>query len=62
MNLLSNAIKFTPCGEVTVTARVITSVDDLSVKDSAFENIIYPDKKYLEVQIKDTGVGIKPED
>lgn len=41
---------------------MITSAEDLSINDPTFESIIYPEKKYLEVQVKDTGVGIKPED
>ncbi|MFN0185263.1 MAG: ATP-binding protein, partial [Aquabacterium sp.] len=49
VNLLSNAVKFTPNGgRVTVRAR---RLDDLGEQGG-----------WVEVQVSDTGIGIKPED
>jgi PAS domain S-box-containing protein len=47
LNLLGNAVKFTEAGEVTVTAAVVTRRDDLLT---------------LQIDVRDTGVGIAPED
>lgn len=45
-NLLSNAIKFTPQGEVVVTV-------EAGERD--------PEKQWVSVQVRDTGIGIPPE-
>lgn len=45
-NLLSNAIKFTPQGEVVVTV-------EAGERD--------PEKQWVNVQVRDTGIGIPPE-
>jgi signal transduction histidine kinase len=47
-NLLSNAVKFTPPGgRITISARVVQS--------SGFGD-------FVEIAVKDTGIGIRPED
>jgi len=52
-NLLSNAVKFTPeGGEVHVTAR---KVGRAAVTEGGFEH-------YLELEVRDSGIGITPED
>ena len=67
-NLLSNAVKFTPAGgSITVTAkrahssrltvdRPRTSNRELSTVDRK------PSGDYVEIAVRDTGIGIKPED
>lgn len=47
-----------------ITSSLISSEEDLAVKDPLFVDIISKSngKKYLEVQVQDTGVGIKEED
>lgn len=47
LNLLSNALKFTFKGKITLKAKY--------VNDCAYDN-------YVEIQVEDTGIGIKPED
>ena len=63
--LVSNAIKFTPVGgNVEVSCKLIKSAGDLSVKDiQLIEAVNQQDSNhFLEVQVKDTGVGIKAQD
>lgn len=51
-NLLSNAIKFTPNnGLITISAR--------SIKE---QDLLLPDVEFIEFCVKDTGIGIAPED
>ena len=47
INVLSNAVKYTPSGHVTLDAFWENAADDISL---------------LTIKIKDTGIGIKPED
>lgn len=55
-NLLSNAVKFTPeGGSVNLTAKIIKAHE-------AGLNELQPDENCIAVTVKDTGIGIKPED
>jgi signal transduction histidine kinase len=57
LNLTTNAIKFTfPEGMVSFDAKVIMMCDDSSGNDAPS-----CERKYLEISISDTGVGISPE-
>ena len=49
INLLGNAIKFTDEGAVTLIVEILDDADDSSIK-------------HLKFQVKDTGVGISPEE
>ena len=54
LNLISNAIKFTPCGGViTITAKKVYGVEDLSVDDETLQTTIRqnPNKTFLEIQV-----------
>lgn len=67
LNLVANAIKFSQSGgKVTVSVKILESEDDLSVADPKLELIIKTgaskENKFLEVQVEDSGIGIKPED
>lgn len=67
-NLLSNAIKFTPDGgRITLTARRVDwsngqVVDSSRPIDQLTTRPIDSARDWLEVAVRDTGVGIKPED
>ncbi|MGR3219741.1 MAG: protoglobin domain-containing protein [Candidatus Anammoxibacter sp.] len=51
-NLISNAIKFTPKGgSITIMARSVNQ-----------EDLLLPDVQFVEFCVKDTGIGIAPED
>ena len=62
MNLLSNAIKFTPFGgNVNINCKLITSEEEISDKNDQFTKAIRSNqgnKKYLEIQVRDSGIGI----
>ena len=64
--LVSNAIKFTQSGgHVEVACRLINSASDLSVQDNIeLQNTVNSQnrKQFLEVSVKDTGIGIKKKD
>ena len=54
MNLIANAVKFTPfSGKIQVTARLLRSNDDLTIKDPTFMTIMAKNngKNYLEMQV-----------
>ena len=61
INLLSNAIKFTPNGgSINVEAKIIKKPDDLSIDDLNLIKVVVnnPNKSFLEIKVKDTGIGI----
>ncbi len=45
LNLLSNAVKFTERGEISLSARVVNTVDAVSM---------------MRIEVRDTGIGIDP--
>ena len=66
-NLLSNAVKFTPDnGTITVIAR-LTECESVTGLDFAGHARLHKGHgsapgKYLEIAVRDTGIGIKPDD
>ena len=62
---MSNSIKFTPYGgAVKVIAKKIDQYDDLSVDHATLTKVVKsnPNKSFLEIQVKDTGIGIHKND
>lgn len=65
MNLVNNSVKFSPNGgTIKVMSKLIKSDDDLTEKDPQFLDAIFKSNAatFLEVQVEDTGIGIKIED
>ena len=59
LNLLSNAIKFTEKGKIQlISRRVAHALPSQGQKKCVGD----PHGKYIEIAVKDTGIGIKPED
>lgn len=64
LNLLSNAVKFTQRGVITVNCS-ITWAEQLAKtmnKERMFLNTANKDKKYLKLEIQDSGRGISPDE
>jgi signal transduction histidine kinase len=58
-NILANAVKYTPCnGSVEIEAHEAV----LSDLPQAIRDNILSSRRYVQVSIRDTGVGIAPED
>ena len=66
-NLLSNAVKFTPAGgAITVTAKMVSS-SEFGVSSSQPETRnpkpeTASASEFVEIAVRDTGIGIKPDD
>lgn len=68
VNLIGNGIKFTPEGEVSVSVRVLTSKEaslapfDLSREPGQMMAELDDGSLALEFAVRDTGIGISPDD
>jgi signal transduction histidine kinase/CheY-like chemotaxis protein len=61
-NLLSNAVKFTPEGGTIILQAQLKSLEDLNMRaqgNSVQE--LAPNEYVIQVEISDTGIGLKPE-
>ena len=55
-NLLSNAVKFTPDnGHILMTAKCLFNTD------KQIQGLPASDKKYIQISVRDSGIGIKKE-
>jgi signal transduction histidine kinase len=56
-NLLSNAVKFTPDeGQILLSAKRVSNTD------KQMRGLISPDENYIQITVKDSGIGLKKED
>ncbi|XP_057534505.1 ethylene receptor-like isoform X2 [Amaranthus tricolor] len=62
LNIIGNAVKFTKEGSVSITAAVAKIESLRNPRTPDFVPVITDDHFYLQVQVKDSGLGINPQD